>query len=224
MPDCDKCQTGQEYINYCEKSISSLQEKVSQLKAQNKSQTTCLSQRDVKKATIKPMCDPVSAETPVANQVLNNSKTPDSKRNKVMLISSSMGRGVSKLISDQSGNKCYGSVNPSATADYLSENINNIIGDEQPEIVCLMAGTNNIGNGERPKSVIGKIDNLVSAMMNKCPDAKVIVYHNAIMSSNREPRLKKDGLHLNMTGKKLIAKNMLLLLISVTNLFFTTVT
>ena len=154
-----------------------------------------------------------------------------------------MGRGVSELISDQSGNKCYGSVNPSATADYLSENINNIIGDEQPEIVCLMAGTYNIGNGERPKSVIRKIDNLVSAVIKKCPDAKVIVSgvlhrqdnphlnktidnvnhvlqtsakrhakfvfvnHNAILSSNRESQLKRDGLHLNMPDKKLIAKN-----------------
>ena len=98
------------------------------------------------------MCDPVCVETPVANQVLSISKTPDSKRNKVMLISSSMGRGVSKLISDQSGNKCYGSVNPAATADYLSEDIINIIGNEQPEIVCLeQTGTNNIGNSERQK-------------------------------------------------------------------------
>ena len=93
-----------------------------------------------------------------------------------MLISSSMGRGVSKLISDQSGNKCYGSVDPAATADYLSEDIINIIGNEQPEIVCLeQTGTNNIGNGERPKYVIGKIYNLVSAVINNCPDAKVII-------------------------------------------------
>ena len=44
----------QEYINCCEKAMSSLQEEISQLTAQNKSQTTCPSQRDVKKATIDP--------------------------------------------------------------------------------------------------------------------------------------------------------------------------
>ena len=34
--------------------------------------------------------------------------------------------------------------------DSLSDQINSIIGNDQPDIVCLMAGTNIVGNGEKP--------------------------------------------------------------------------
>ena len=111
---------------------------------------------------------------------------------------------------------------------------------------------------ERPRSVIGKIDSLVSAVKNKCSDWILIVsglfyrrdnphLYNSINSipsttyykipslymSNQATmqsfhfivnfHCKRDRLHLNLTGKMLIVKTLLLLLTSSNNLLFTIV-
>ena len=68
----------------------------------------------------------------------------------------------------------------------LSDQINSIIGNDQPDIVCLMAGTNNVGNGEKPRNVLNKIEGFVATVQKKCPAAQVVVAGLF---------LKKDRLH-----------------------------
>ena len=104
----------------------------------------------------------------------SNKNTPPDRpscvpKRKAMLISDSMGRGIAGEINSSSNINCYASVNPGATVDRLSDQINSIIGNDQPDIVCLMAGTNNVGNGEKPQN------GFVATVQKKCPAAQVVV-------------------------------------------------
>ena len=66
-------------------------------------------------------------------------------------------------------------VNSGATVDRLSAQINSIIGNDQPDIVCLMAGTNIVGNGEKPQNVLNKVKGFVATVQKKCLAAQVVV-------------------------------------------------
>ena len=172
---------------------------------------------------------------------LNNNTKPNRPacvpKRKAMLISDSMGRGIAGDINSSSNINCYASVNPGATVDRLSDQINSIIGNDQPDIVCLMAGTNNVGNGEKPRNVLNKIERFLATVQKKCPAAQVVVaglVHredephlnksidtmNSVLSRQRSgitfvnPNngrnvniLKKDRLHMNAKGCKMMAQN-----------------
>ena len=121
--------------------------------------------------------------------------------------------------------------------DRLSDQINSIIGNDQPDIVCLMAGTDNVGNGEKPQNVLNKIKGFVATVQKKCPAAQVVVaglVHredkphlnksidviNSVLSRQRSgitfvnPNnghnvdiLKRDRLHMKAKGCKMMAQN-----------------
>ena len=153
-----------------------------------------------------------------------------------MAISSSMGRGVAGQIRRLSGFSCYGSVNPSATAESLTGLLDGIFSDAKPDNV------DNVNNQDRPKVIVGKMENLVLKTKEKCPEAKIIlsgilhrtdkphlnktidvvnhvlekkstvngytfVDHNLVRNGTINQLVKKDGLHLNTTGVKSVAKN-----------------
>ena len=107
----------------------------------------------------------------------------------------------------------------------------------KPDVVTLMGGTNNLACGERPRSVISKIEHLVRVCQQASPSTKVVVSSlivrsdrpelndhiktiNAVLKRNSynkdfafldnssiDFQHLKDGLHLNYNGKIKLARS-----------------
>ena len=108
----------------------------------------------------------------------------------------------------------------------------------KPDVVTLMGGTNNLACGERPRSVISKIEHLVRVCQQASPSTKVVVSGlivrsdrpelndhiktiNAVLKRNSynknfsfldnssiDFQHLKDGLHLNYSGKIKLARSL----------------
>ena len=235
-PDCKKCEFLELYITYAEQAMGQLQDEIYRLKNE-KNNNQELSRTPVdENIEIQNTSTNVTPPPPLNNNTKLDRPAYMPKR-KAMLISDSMGRGIAGEINSSSNINCYASVNPGATVDRLSDQINSIIGNDQPDIVCLMAGTNNVGNGEKPRNVLNKIEGFVATVQKKCPAAQVVVaglVHredephlnksidtiNSVLSRQRSgitfvnPNnvrnvdiLKKDRLHMNANGCKMMAQN-----------------
>ena len=185
---------------------------------------------------------PVNDNPKIENVTIERQKH-QSKR-KAILIADSMGRNIAGHINTLSNIDCYGSINPGATVERLTDKVDAIIGNDQPDIICLMAGTNNVGNGERPKDVINKIEYFVSEVYNKCPSAQVVV--TGLLHRQDKPHLNKcidiinnvlsrkqsgitfvdlnrmryngilnkGGLHMNTRGSKIMSQNIINAIVS----------
>ena len=53
-----------------------------------------------------------------------------------------------------------------------------------------MAGTNNVGNGEKPQNVLNKIKGFVATVQKKCPAAQVVVA--GLVHREDKPHLNKS--------------------------------
>ena len=235
-PDCKKCEFLETYISYAERAMGQLQEEISRLRKEKEhsKQTQSIA--------------PVNDNPKIENVTIERQKH-QSKR-KAILIADSMGRNIAGHINTLSDIDCYGSINPGATVERLTDKVDAIIGNDQPDIICLMAGTNNVGNGERPKDVINKIEYFVSEVYNKCPSAQVVV--TGLLHRQDKPHLNKcidiinnvlsrkqsgitfvdlnrmryngilnkGGLHMNTRGSKIMSQNIINAIVS-TNLLFT---
>ena len=248
---CKKCEALDWYIGLCERTVTSLQEVNIKLKnqIQENPKSNCELSTNVKpQASIvlqnddKMNSGPVHTTPHIPTSNLTDIPPTEDGKPSVMVISSSMGRGVAGQIRRLSGFSWYGSVDPSATAESLTGLLDGIFSDDKPDIVCVMAGTNNVDNQDRPKVIVDKMENLVLKTKEKCPEAKIIlsgilhrtdkphlnktidvvnhvlekkstvngytfVDHNLVRNGTMDQLVKKDGLHLNTTGVKSVAKN-----------------
>ena len=235
-PDCKKWEFLELYITYAEQAMGQLQDEIYRLKNEK------ANNQAISKTPMNENPEIQNTNTNVKPPSPSNKNTkPDRPtcvpKRKAMLISDSMGLGIAGEINSSSNINCYASVNPGATVDRLSDQINSIIGNDQPDIVCLMAGTNNVGNGEKPQNVLNKIKGFVATVQKKCPAAQVVVaglFHredkpnlnksidviNSVLSRQRSritfvnPNnghnvdiLKRDRLHMNAKGCKMMAQN-----------------
>ena len=235
-PDCKKCEFLELYINYAEQAMGQLQDEIYRLKNEKENNQALSKTPMNENLEIQNTNTNVKPPSPSNKNTKPDRPTCVPKR-KAMLISDSMGRDIAGEINSSSNINCYASVNPGATVDRLSDQINSIIGNDQPDIVCLMAGTNNVGNGEKPQNVLNKIKGFVATVQKKCPAAQVVVaglVHredkphlnksidviNSVLSRQRSgitfvnPNnghnvdiLKRDGLHMNAKGCKMMAQN-----------------
>ena len=164
---------------------------------------------------------------------------PQNKSTRAMIISSSMGRGLAREIHTHHRNNidCFGLVHPSAKAEDLEKSAKDMLTTYKPDVVTLMGGTNNLACGERPRSVISKIEHLVRVCQQASPSTKVVVSGlivrsdrpelndhiktiNAVLKRNSynkdfafldnssiDFQHLKDGLHLNYNGKIKLARS-----------------
>ena len=69
----------------------------------------------------------------------------------VTILASSMGRFLAGSINKRGHADCYGSVNPSATAEDLHNKAVQVSKIQEADYVVVMAGSNNVSNGDRQK-------------------------------------------------------------------------
>ncbi len=112
------------------------------------------------------------------------------RKPKVTVLASSMGRNLATELNQRGHVDCYGSTNSSATAENLTAKAADVVRINDPDYVVLMAGTNNISNGERPRDVISKMDSLAKeCKANNC-DATVVV--SSILHRTDKPELNRN--------------------------------
>lgn len=101
--------------------------------------------------------------------------TPMKPKTRVTILASSMGRGLSTELNRRGHLNCYGSVNPSAGAEHLAHKAHDVVYMNKPDVLVVMGGTNNVSDGEKPRTVVTKIHNMVQESRSANPATKIIV-------------------------------------------------
>lgn len=129
------------------------------------------------------------ANSPVAEPSTTQSPSANRCKPRITVLSSSMGRSLSTELNQRGKVTCYGSVNPSATIEHLSSKSADVSRINTPDYVVLVVGGNNVSNGDRPRQVIGAMENLIKRTKENNPDATVVVSN--IFKRSAQPHLDR---------------------------------
>lgn len=145
-------------------------------------------------SNVQPEPSPSSKETstPVVNNV--------SRKPKVTVLASSMGRYLATELNHRGNYSCYGSVNPSATAENLSAKVPQVSKVQKADYMVLMGGTNNVANGDRPRDVISAVEQLATSCKQNNPDATVVV--SSLLHRTDKPHLNTSIDKINRVLRK----------------------